>query len=97
MAYMDRISMGGIHGVHAIRFQARARAPVDPTVGQVDFLGRGFRVKQSPVCKTWGVVDMETTNKHAKTRKYTRVLARQSQSFFSALPAAGDQLESRAV
>ena len=27
MAHMDRISMGGIHGVHAIRFQARARAP----------------------------------------------------------------------
>ena len=24
---MDRVSMGGIHGVHAIRFQARARAP----------------------------------------------------------------------
>ena len=27
MAHMDRISMGDIHGVHAIRFQARARAP----------------------------------------------------------------------
>ena len=27
MAHMDRTSMGDIHGVHAIRFQARARAP----------------------------------------------------------------------
>ena len=27
MAHMDRISMGGIHGVHAVQFQARARAP----------------------------------------------------------------------
>ena len=27
MAHMDRIRMGDIHGVHAIRFQARARAP----------------------------------------------------------------------
>ena len=27
MAHMDRISMGDIHGVHAIRFQVRARAP----------------------------------------------------------------------
>ena len=24
---MDRISMGGVYGVHHIRFQARARAP----------------------------------------------------------------------
>ena len=27
MARMDRISMGYTHGVHGIRFQARARAP----------------------------------------------------------------------
>ena len=27
MAHMDRISMGNILRVHAIRFQARARAP----------------------------------------------------------------------
>jgi hypothetical protein len=27
MVHMDRISMEGIHGVHAIRFQARACAP----------------------------------------------------------------------
>ena len=27
MAHMDRISMDGVYGVHAIRFQARARAP----------------------------------------------------------------------
>ena len=27
MAHMDRISMGYTHGVHDIRFQARARAP----------------------------------------------------------------------
>ena len=27
MAHMDRISMGCIHGVHGIQFQARARAP----------------------------------------------------------------------
>ena len=27
MAHMDRISMGGVYGVHHIRFQARARAP----------------------------------------------------------------------
>ena len=27
MAHMDRIRMGDIHGVHAIRFQARVRAP----------------------------------------------------------------------
>ena len=27
MAHIDRISMGDMYGVHAIRFQARARAP----------------------------------------------------------------------
>ena len=27
MTHMDRVSMGDIHGVHGIRFQARARAP----------------------------------------------------------------------
>ena len=27
MAHMDRIRMGGVYGVHHIRFQARARAP----------------------------------------------------------------------
>ncbi len=27
MAHMDRISMGGVYGVHHIRFQARTRAP----------------------------------------------------------------------
>ena len=27
MAHMDRISMGDMYGVHAIRLQARARAP----------------------------------------------------------------------
>ena len=27
MAHMDRISMSGMHRVHGIRFQARARAP----------------------------------------------------------------------
>ena len=27
MAHIDRTSMWDIHGVHAIRFQARARAP----------------------------------------------------------------------
>ena len=27
MDHMDRISMGGVYGVHHIRFQARARAP----------------------------------------------------------------------
>ena len=56
---------------------------LDPTGGQIKFLGRDFRVKQSTPCKTWGFVDMETTNKHAKTQKYTRVLARRSQFFFS--------------
>ena len=40
---------------------------VDPTGGQIDFLGRDFRVKQSTPCNTWGFVDMKTTNKHAKT------------------------------
>ena len=59
---------------------------VDPTGGQIDFLGRDFRVKQSTPCKTWGFVDMETTNKHAKTQKYTRVLARRSQLFFQQGP-----------
>ena len=41
MAHMDRISMGDIHGVHAIRFQARARAPdlVLPRV--TDIVARG--------------------------------------------------------
>ena len=55
---------------------------LDPTGGQIEFLGRDFRVEQSTPCKTWGFVDMETTNKHAKTQKYTRVLARRSQLFF---------------
>ena len=27
MAHMDRIRMGGMYGVHGIRFEARARAP----------------------------------------------------------------------
>ena len=59
------------------------RPALDPTGGQIDFLGRDFRVKQSTPWKIWGFVDMETTNKHAKTQKYTRVLARRSQLFFS--------------
>ena len=57
-------------------------AAVDPTVGQIDFLGRDFYFKLTAPCKTWGFVDIETTNKYAKTQKYTRVLAPRSQFFF---------------
>ena len=49
-------------------------------------------MKQSTSCKTWGVVDMETTNKHAKTQKYTRDLARRSQLFFQLGPYGISQL-----
>jgi hypothetical protein len=52
-------------------------------VGQIDFLGRDFYLKLSMPCKTRGFVDIKTTNKHVKTRKYTRVLVRQSHFFTS--------------
>ena len=56
---------------------------IDPTVGRIDFLGQDFYLKLSMPCKTRGFVDIKTTNKHVKTRKYTRVLVRQSHFFTS--------------